>query len=132
MAIRILLCGVLRPKTDHTGYIPKYHPVLLHSFRDHARKRIHVHRLQIQCWGETEDGSFGDCIGAMDVTIGALSRVGPSLSQRLRESKTDDVIDRPTLQLVYGDNARKERYARGGRAKLIAGWCRHPIAGIGG
>src|SRR5258708_37719918 len=42
-----------------------------------------------------------------------------------REGKSDDVIDRPALQLVYGDKARQERYARGGRAKLIAVWRCH-------
>src|SRR5258708_26395396 len=126
MAVRILFCRVLRPKTNYTGYIPKYHSVLLHSFRDHARKGIHVHRVQIQSCGKTEDGAFGDRISTIGVTIGALSRVGPALSQCLREGKSDDVIDRPALQLVYGDKARQERYARGGPSQHICALRCHP------
>src|SRR5258708_27805545 len=49
-----------------------------------------------------------------------------------REGKSDDVIDRPALQLVYGDKARQERYARGGRAKIIDVLRFHPIARGGG
>src|SRR5258708_15535754 len=132
MAVRILVCRVLRSKTNYTGYIPQYHSMLLHSFRDHAGKGIHVHLVQIQSCGKTEDGAFGDRISTIGFTIGALSRVGPALTQRLREGKSDDVIDRPASQLVYGDKARQEGYARSGRAELIAVRRRHPIAMVGG